>query len=298
MFAIAPTDNNWFNLLKEREYNSYINFWTPTPWNITGLKPNDKWYFMLKSPIRKIGGFGEFVEYKNLTAENAWKEFGYRNGRISKDNFFNSIQNYIDRNSQNFGGKNLNAATYEIGCIILKNCQFWNEYDYKNPTDYDVLFPSQIVKFKYFDIYDPFIKSFNEVNDFEIISEPRNDKRYLIQSRNGQSIFKGRILKAYNNKCCITGESIPELLEAAHIQEYRNSSSNHTQNGLLLRIDIHRLFDNNLIFIDRDYTIHISSQIENEYYRKYHGKIISIPTLEIDYPSKEALELRRNEFRN
>ena len=67
MFAIAPTDLNWFQQLRtEGVHGNVINFWTPTPWNISRLKKGDKLYFMLKSPIRKIGGFGKFVEYKNM----------------------------------------------------------------------------------------------------------------------------------------------------------------------------------------------------------------------------------------
>ena len=49
MFAISPTDNDWFQFLKKVQLNSYVNFWTPTPWNIKRLKTNDRWYFLLKS---------------------------------------------------------------------------------------------------------------------------------------------------------------------------------------------------------------------------------------------------------
>jgi len=298
MFAIAPTDSNWFNFLQDNQFNSYVNFWTPTPWNITGLKSGDKLYFMLKSPIRKIGGFGEFVEYKNLTANDAWTEFGNRNGRESKFDFLSSIQKYIDRNSKNVGGIKLEASSYKLGSIVLKNCEFWNEEDYKVPDDYGVSFPKQVVTVKYFPkIYDPFYHIIHFANKFTIIEEPRDNERRLVQIRNGQSIFKGRILKAYNNKCCVTGETIPELLEAAHIQEYRNSNSHNIQNGLLLRVDIHRLYDNNLIFIDRYFIIHVSNYIKDEYYRQFNLKRIALPINEYEHPSAEVLELRRNEFR-
>ena len=67
MFAISPTDLNWFQQLRtEGLQGNVINFWTPTPWNISRLKSGDNLYFMLKSPIRKIGGYGKFVEYKNM----------------------------------------------------------------------------------------------------------------------------------------------------------------------------------------------------------------------------------------
>ena len=61
------------------------NFWTPTPWSVKGLKPRDKLYFLLKSPIRKIGGWGSFSRYVDMTAEQAWTEYGLGNGVVSRD---------------------------------------------------------------------------------------------------------------------------------------------------------------------------------------------------------------------
>lgn len=298
MFAISPTDKNWFDFLKIMGFNSGVNFWTPTPWNVKGIKNRDRLYFMLKSPIRKIGGFGEFAEYKNLTAVQAWNEFGYRNGRSSREEFIDSIQEYINKNSSKFGGGPINISKYEIGCLRLNNCEFWEEEQFVDLNTLELNFAPQVVTIKYFDQYDPIRLIQQELDNFDLVNEPRFNKKLSANSREGQSLFKGRILKAYDNKCCITGENIPELLEAAHIQEYKNRYSNHVQNGLLLRVDIHRLYDNQLIFIDENYIIHVSALVTSKQYRQYHGKPISLPKLVNQLPSKTALELRRNEFRN
>lgn len=298
MFAISPTDKNWFEYLKKSGFNSNVNFWTPTPWNIRQLNSGDRLYFMLKSPIRKIGGFGEFVTYKNLTARQAWNEFGYRNGRNSRQEFIDSIQEYIGKNSIRAGGKIINIDTYEIGCIVLNNCQFWDEDSFINAETHNIKFATQVVTIKYFTEYDPFIQAGNERDNFNLVNEPRNDRRGKTNIRDGQGEFKGKILKAYNNKCCISGEDIIELLEAAHIQEYRNRHSNHVQNGLLLRVDLHRLFDNELLFIDENYIVHISNLVTSNQYRQYDGLTISLPDSINDHPSKVALELKRNVFRN
>lgn len=297
MFAISPTDKNWFDYLKNEGFNSKVNFWTPTPWNIKNLKSGNKLYFMLKSPIRKIGGFGEFVEYKNMSALEAWNIFGYRNGRNSKDEFIQSIQKYIDKNSQKFGGKPIDLKTYEIGCIVLDNCEFWDEKNYIDISNHEVEFAPQVVTIKYFDQYDSIKKSIEINTNFNIVNEKRIEKKGITNVRIGQSEFKAKILRAYKNKCCISNETTPELLEAAHIQEYRNNYSNHIQNGLLLRVDIHRLYDNRLIYIDNEYKIHISNLVTSENYRQYDGKIINLPNEITEYPSKEALEMRKNEFR-
>lgn len=298
MFAISPTDKNWFDFLKNEGLNSYVNFWTPTPWNVKNLNTGNRLYFMLKSPIRKVGGFGEFVEYKNLTATEAWNKYGYRNGRTNKQSFITSIQEYIDKNSHNFGGRQININTYEIGCIILKNCEYWEENNYVNSNDYNISFPNQIVKIKYFLEYDPFLHIQHFRDDFNLVSEPRIVKPSITNSRDGQGEFKGKILRAYDNRCTISGEIIPELLEAAHIQEYRNKSSNHVQNGLLLRIDLHKLYDSGLIYIDENYTVHVSPQISSSHYRQYHGKLINLPSQLSDYPSITALIQRKAQFRN
>lgn len=299
MFAISPTDTNWVEFLKTSELNSYVNFWTPTPWNVKNLNINSRLYFMLKSPIRKIAGFGEFVEYKNLSAFEAWKEFGYRNGRSSKEEFIKSIQNYIDKNSEKFGGKSIDINTYEIGCIILKNCEYFEEDNFIDLEELEIKFPKEIVKIKYFYEYDSILNILSEKNnfDFNLLSEERDDQRRYIKTREGQGGFKGKVLRAYNNRCCISQETIPELLEVAHIQNYKNKDSHHIQNGIILRTDFHKLYDNGLVFIDKNYSIHISSLITNEYYRQYHGKKIKLPSNEHNYPSKIALELKRIEFR-
>lgn len=296
MFAISPTDKKWFDYLKDNEHNSYVNFWTPTPWNISGLTEGNRLYFMLKSPIRKIGGFGEFVEYKNMTAEAAWSEFGYRNGRESKIDFLNAIQSYIDKHSEKFGKRPISASSYQIGCIVLMNCEFWDEEDYKLTSDYNIEFATQVVTIKYYEQYDPFPKNDLYLN-FNIIEEPREEMKSMTNSRYGQGVFKSKVLKAYNNKCCITGEVVPELLEASHIQEYKCKISNHIQNGLLFRVDIHRLFDNNLIYIDEYYIVHVSSALITSSYMQYDGVKIALPNSDFEYPSKEALRIKELDFR-
>ena len=106
----------------------------------------------------------------------------------------------------------------------------------------------------------------DSLDNFNLVNEPREDYKREVNQRKGQSEFKGKILKAYENKCCITGEICPELLEAAHLQSYLTESSNHIQNGILIRVDLHRLYDSGLLFIDSNYIVHISPLIESTTY--------------------------------
>jgi PRC-barrel domain len=74
MFVLAPTDIDWFLNIHRAPGGPRANFWTPTPWSIKGLKPGDRLYFLLKSPIRKIGGWGAFCRYNHLTTEQTWTD--------------------------------------------------------------------------------------------------------------------------------------------------------------------------------------------------------------------------------
>jgi hypothetical protein len=75
--------------------------------------------------------------------------------------------------------------------------------------------------------------------------------RSVVQ-RQGQGDFRRALLHAYGGRCTISGCSIEAVLEAAHIIPYRGPETNHVQNGLLLRADLHTLFDLDLLWIDPD----------------------------------------------
>lgn len=298
MFAIAPTDNTWFETLRQNELNSFVNFWTPTPWKITGLSKGSRFYFMLKSPIRKCAGFGNFFAYEEMSINQAWKEFGKRNGCESKEELRRKITLYLEKNSKQ--NPKEEGDDYKIGCIVLSNCEFWENGEYLNIEDFNISFPKEVVKLKYF-YEDDLIKnslSLPEKKDFELVSAAREKfENVTTTKRDGQARFKRKMLETYSNKCCISGEETPELLEAAHIQPYINKSSNHIQNGLLLRKDLHTLFDNGLLNISQLYKIRLSPQIKSKYYLDFEGKSLSLPLEERNYPSKQALKLRENMFR-
>ncbi|ADU70729.1 HNH endonuclease [Pantoea sp. At-9b] len=90
-----------------------------------------------------------------------------------------------------------------------------------------------------------------------------------IKQRRGQKSFRENLIKSHP-KCAVTRSEIIDILEAAHIFPYRNSSHNHISNGLLLRADIHTLFDLNLIAINpNDLTVEISKILEKTEYKNF-----------------------------
>jgi putative restriction endonuclease len=178
---------------------------------------------------------------------------------------------------------------------------FFDDDKFMDLENYNIDFSRFIVKIKYFNEIDPLETEINTTTkDFELIpaTSEKLKKSRLVTERKGQGNFRAIITRAYSNKCCITNESTPELIEAAHIQSYIDENSNHVKNGLLLRVDLHKLFDNGLLFIDEDFIIHVSPEVKSEYYQKLNGRTISLPANLNERPSKDALKSKKFEFRN
>ena len=292
MFAVAPTDLDWFQQLRtDGVKGDVINFWTPTPWNISRLQVNDKLYFMLKSPIRKIGGFGKFVEYKNMRVSEAWRKYGRDNGVENLSQLISRTDKYKAKHTK----KNL-IPDPVIGCILLKDPEFYDNDNLKTDKSEGIDFPKQVVKIKYYRKKEKKIQNEKEreievKKAFELVDSSKSKRKQLTQKeRKGQAAFRRDILKIYNNSCAITEIKQKEVLEAAHIQGYVNEESNNVQNGICLRVDIHKLFDNGLISINNDYRVVVSSMLKSTEYERIDGKKIKLPNDKMHYPSANALE--------
>lgn len=117
--------------------------------------------------------------------------------------------------------------------------------------------------------------------------------------REGQQDFRNELLRAYRRKCAATSCEIEFLLEAAHILPYKDhgKSSSHVQNGLLLRADIHVLFDRRLIafrpVVDGEGVwIEIADRLKGSEYEDLDGQKLRIPSDDADRPSRAALNIR------
>jgi putative restriction endonuclease len=133
--------------------------------------------------------------------------------------------------------------------------------------------------------------------DFDASDEMDLRERTIksIAVRRGQSAFRNKLLEAYNGCCCMTGSDLHAALEAAHVSPYRGPQSNHLSNGLLLRSDIHSLFDLGLLAVDENYQVVLSPVVlSSKTYISLSGSRISLPDDVEFYPSKEALRKHRN----
>lgn len=120
-------------------------------------------------------------------------------------------------------------------------------------------------------------------------------RRILV--RQGQQAFRREVYIAYGGRCFITGGEIASLLDAAHIHPFSKSKSNKTANGLLLRTDIHTLFDIGLLNIKPSTPLG-SVRVElaegllaDSNYKKLHGKTVHLPKA-IQVAALENLRLR------
>jgi HNH endonuclease len=126
--------------------------------------------------------------------------------------------------------------------------------------------------------------------DSKNASDARDRINRSIAIRRGQQTFRSKLIGAYEGKCAITGCDVIDLLEAAHIQPYRGSHTNHVQNGLLLRTDIHTLFDCRLIAIEpATMTVVLAPRLLRSSYKILANRRIRLPKAADQQPSVEAL---------
>lgn len=114
-----------------------------------------------------------------------------------------------------------------------------------------------------------------------------------IAVRRGQGPFRDALLSAYGRRCVVTGTSEEAVLEAAHIAPYRGEHTNLVANGLLLRSDIHTLFDMHRLTVRREeeqYVVRVSPAVGEHLYRELDGRPLSrMPRHAPHRPSHEAL---------
>ncbi len=114
-----------------------------------------------------------------------------------------------------------------------------------------------------------------------------------ITRRRGQRAFRDGLLRAYEGRCAMTDCDVRDVLEAAHIVPYLGPLTNRTDNGLLLRADIHTLFDCGLISIDaQTRSVVVADRLLATDYASLNGKALRMPTTAADAPSAHALARR------
>jgi putative restriction endonuclease len=119
-----------------------------------------------------------------------------------------------------------------------------------------------------------------------------------VHPRLGQGLFRVEVTDAYQRACAVTGEHSLPALEAAHILPYGQGGEHRVDNGLLLRSDLHRLYDRGYVTVTPDYVFRVSDRLRDEFQngRSYYGlggAKIALPEREMWRPKRELLEWHR-----
>jgi putative restriction endonuclease len=308
IFWVGVTDNNWYSYLKQLQPEpDEVNFWKPSGGSFNALMPGALYLFKLHSPYNYIAGGGFFVRYSRLPLSLAWEAFDQKNGAKDFPGFRALI---LKRNKT----KDLDP---EIGCAILSRPFFFNQADWI-PMKGE--WGSGIMVGKQYDYTEPdgqrlwgqvrerlqSLSLLIEADAFQpqrhqvSLEKPKFGAPTLVRPRLGQGGFRIEVTEAYSRRCAMTGERTLPVLHAAHIRPYTQQGPHDTRNGLLLRSDLHTLFDLGYMTITPDLRIQVSSRIRQEYenghdYYALQDKPLKIvPTRPIDLPSPEYIEWHNN----
>lgn len=300
---VGVTDNNWFHFLAERQPDE-VNFWRPGGGSFRAIEPGAPFLFKLHSPLNYIVGGGFFVRYSLLPISLTWATFEQKNGAADFEAFRQKIIGY--RSAQA-----LASPDPQIGCIVLVEPFFFFERDDWIPVPAD--WSPNIVSGKTYDIaeshgarlwqavQDRLVgyarpSDWKDSTDIGVAERPRYGDGYLIHPRLGQGAFRVAVIDAYARRCAMTGERTLPALTAAHIKPYGKSGPHRVDNGLLLRADLHILFDQGYITLTKDHHVEVSKRIKEEFengqeYYGLHGKSLAVlPQAAIERPSAEFLE--------
>jgi putative restriction endonuclease len=124
--------------------------------------------------------------------------------------------------------------------------------------------------------------------------QQRERVRASVVRRRGQATFRRKVLAAYRGRCALTGTDVLPALDAAHISPYSGPASDHIENGLLLRSDIHALFDLGLLAIDSaSMRCLLDPSLASTSYADLEGRKLRLPVDGSKMPSPLALDAHR-----
>ena len=301
--SIGVTDYGWYEWLHAQPRLEEVNFWKPSATQTFHAEEFSPFLFKLRAPHRAICGFGFFARYSRLPDWLAWETFGPGNGCASLKEMRERISDIRER--IRFRG----AAPTEIGCILLVQPVFFPPGQWvEPPRDW----PVRTQGHKKYDLMRGegarvwadcsavaarlSVRSEERSPVASTVSEaiPQYGIPYLVAPRLGQGTFRIAVTEAYGRGCAVTGEHSLPALEASHIKPYRMDGPHEVANGLLLRADLHRLFDQGYITVTTDSRLEVGQRLRAEFangrtYYPLHGRLIRSPRSERERPNREYL---------
>jgi HNH endonuclease len=298
--TVAVTDIGWYEFLARCSLPE-VNFWTPSDRRRFSAPQFSPFFFKLKAPHRAIAGFGFFAKWSSLPAWLAWECFGEGNGCETLDALEARLAAIRGRI-----GYVASGPISSIGCILLVQPVFF-------PRDAWVAQPSdwrdRTVSSSSYDlttgegkrIWDQCLERAQMPDVAQATlpqvagsASPRYGAPQLVAPRLGQGTFRVSVTDAYGRACAITNEHSLPALEAAHIRSYAQQGPHEIVNGILLRADLHRLFDKGYLTVTPEYRLEVSKRLKADYsngrsYYPLDGQSVRLPSATIDRPATEFL---------
>lgn len=301
---IGNTDDAWFDFLSRSHNIVEVNFWKPSPSNFAAISKGEIFAFRMKSPANKIGGFGTFTVSSVLPIQLAWDAFDRMNGVASLPQLIEAIARFRPNEKV--------AASTFIGCRVLVQPIFFPQdlwFDlpkswsgnivggksYSTDTEegralWDTLQERALLSSS----YEERLQGFAE-------TQARFGEPTLMTPRLGQGAFRVAIIEAYDRQCALTGGKVLPALEAAHIRPYSDGGTHSISNGVLLRKDIHSVFDAGYATFDESMRFVVSDKIRDifnngEEYRRLHGQRLRLPRDPAFKPDIDAIRWHNERF--
>ncbi len=294
---VGVTDFDWFDFLRSQKDIDEVNFWQPSGnRNFRALAAGEPFLFKLHSPNNFIVGGGFFRHFSIVPVSLAWEAFDVRNGARDLVEMRTRVERYRKQSNP--------QEDYNIGCILLGAPFFFPEpgwipippnwapnivqgrgYEASTTEGADLW---RLVEERLRFLYPAVAEEVEE--PAAMFGEPTT-----IQPRLGQGTFRLLITDSYQRRCAMTGERALPVLEAAHIKPVARGGIHALDNGLLLRSDLHRLYDRGYITVTPDHQIHVSNRLKTDFdngepYYPLRGQRIALPTTEAHRPKSASLE--------
>lgn len=285
---LAVTDPDWVRTLAGTGA-SEVNFWQPRPTSVR--QPEGMpWIFKIRGTDR-IAGFGFFSYWTVMPLAVAWETFGEANG----------VQSYGDMVRRVSALRRGENADDRVGCVVLADVVLLDRAEWISaPADWK----PNIVRGAGYDLsMGEGARIWNQLRALAAATALQSPTlsvsgglgpAALVTPRRGQGAFRLMVMDAYERRCAITGERTLPALEAAHIRPFAEHQQHEVRNGILMRSDLHRLYDLGLVTVRPDFTFHVSRTIERDYangkiYYALEGTTISTPAHVDAKPDPDAL---------
>lgn len=299
---VGITDQSWYEFLRARPHLDEVNFWKPGGGGFRAISSGEPFLFRTHSPSNLLVGGGFLSSATRLRISEAWEIFGEANGVGSLAAMRTSIARYRRAALEP-------TEDPEIGCVLLRNVFFVSEARAEpGPRDWG----RGIMQGKSYDLssashLEAAIERLLTQHEVETLAPvgvpgPMFGDPSLTMPRLGQKSFKAMVLSAYHRRCAITGAKIGPTLDAAHIRPVAVGGQNRLDNGLLLRSDVHTMFDRGLLGLDpAKRTLRVSPRLRSdfgngeEFYAREGHELLVMPERLVDRPERRALEWHMDE---